>query len=280
MFKNTFENLKKSLEEETPTERGQRMLPAAVYGALVATAYTLTYSFINVYTFPNLPLGMDWARMLGMWIGFGVALTLFGAVAAWFTEEYAGIVGGGMIFTALLAIVFLFSSRAQSSALTMQSLITALPLIGVNMLGAWGLRWAAHRHLAIKRDEEPSLRRKLLRRLIVTIILVGLVPGILGRMDLPSEQTIGQLHELLQAAPNDPSVWPRLPLKQVPELKNHYGVDYLLYPRQSALSVGALDVTIRFSDGYIMTCHLPVGSGSSFITECNEGNEVKTGSGF
>ena len=275
MFKNALENLKKFFQEETQAERGQRMLPAAGYGALVATTYTLTHSFINVYTFPNLPLGMDWARMLGMWIGFSVAFILFGAVAAWFTEEYTGIVGGGIIFTVLLAIVFLFSSRTQNSTLTMQSIITALPLVGVCMLGAWGLRWAAHRHLAIRRDEKPNLRHKLLARHVLTIILVGLIPGILGRMDLPAEQTLNQLHELLQAAPNDTSVWPRLPLKQVPALQDHFGVDYVLYPRQSALSVGALDVTIQFADGYIMTCFLPVSTGSNFITQCNEGDEIK-----
>ncbi len=275
MFENILENLKKSYQQESLSERGQRMIPAAVYGALVATTYTLTLSFINVYTFPNLPLGMDWVRTLGMWVGLSVALALFGVVAAWFTEEYSGIVGGGVIFTTLLAIIFLFSTRAQNSTLTVQSLITALPLVGVNMLGAWGLRWATRRHLTIWRDEKPNLYRKFMARHVLTMILVGLIPGILGRMDLPAEQTLGQLHELLQAAPNDPSVWPRLPLKQVPELENHFGVDYVVYPRQSVLSVGALDVTIRFSDGYVMTCFLPVGGGSSFITECNEGEEVK-----
>ena len=107
------------------------------------------------------------------------------------------------------------------------------------------------------------------------MILIGLIPGVLGRMDLPSEQTIGQLHELLQAAPSDPSVLPRLPLKQVPALQNHFGVGYLLYPRQSTQSVGTLDVTVRFKDGFTMTCSMPVSSGMSFITQCNEGDEVQ-----
>ncbi len=274
MFKNTLENIKRNLQEETPAERGKRILPAAIYGALVASTYILTLSFINVYTFPNLPLSMDWARMLGMWVGFSVAFTLFGAVAAWFTEEYAGIVGGGIISTALLAIFFLFSSRAHNSTLTMQSIITALPLVGVNMLGAWGLRWTSRRHLAIMCDEKPNLRRKLLAKHVLIIMLAGLIPGLLGRMDLPAERTIGQLHELLQAAPNDPSVWPHLPLRQVPELKEHFGVEYILYPRQSELSAGSLDVTVRFVDGFVMTCFLPVGSDTNFITNCNVGEAI------
>ena len=270
-----LENLKRIYYQETTAERAQRMIPAAMYGALVATMYTFTISLVNVYTFPKLPLGMDWGRFFGMWIGFSIGLACFGAVAAWFTEEPAGIVGGGILFTVILAIVFLFFTGTQNSTATMQSLITSMPLVGANILGAWGFRWAAHRHLAIQHDTEPGLRRKQMTNHVLLIMLIGLVPGALGRMDLPSEQTIGRLHELLQAAPNDSSVWRQLPLKQVPNLQEHFGVDYLLYPRQSVLSAGALEVTIRFADGYTVTCHLPVSSGLNFITECNEGEEFQ-----
>jgi hypothetical protein len=96
-------------------------------------------------------------------------------------------------------------------------------------------------------------------------------------MDPPAEHTLSELHKLLQAAPNDPSVWPQLPLKQVPALQDHFGVDYLLYSRQSALAVESLDVTVRFSDGYRMTCTLPIAAGLTFISRCNEGNEIKAG---
>lgn len=275
MFEKILEGLKRNYQQETTAERSQRMLPAAALGALIATAYVLTFFFINVYTFPDLPLGIDWPRMLGMWAGLSLALALFGAAAAWFTEEYAGIVGGGLVFTVLLAIAFLFSSRAQNSTLTVQAIIMALVLTGVNMLGAWVLRWAAHRYLTIKHDKKPE-RRKRMRQHVLTIILIGLVPGILMRMDLSAEQSLRQLDDLLQAAPNDPAVWPRLPLKQVPALQDHFGVDYVFYAHQSSLSAGALDVTVRFSDGYSMSCFLPVGSGANFITQCNEGEDLKT----
>lgn len=270
-----IENLKRIYEQETSAERAQRMIPAAAYGALAATVYTLTLSFVNVYTFPNLPLGMEWGRLFSLWIGLTIGFALFGAIAAWFTEEYAGIVGGGIVFTIILAFVFLVVSGARNSTATMQSLITALPLVGVSMLGAWGLRWAAHRHIAIQHETDADQRRKQLMKHILIVILIGLVPGILNRMDLPSEQTIGGLHELLQAAPGDPSVWPQLPIKQVPALQDHLGVDYTLYARQSALSAGALEVTVRFADGFTMTCHLPVSNGLNFITECNEGEEFQ-----
>ncbi|HLO14088.1 MAG TPA: hypothetical protein VK206_04605 [Anaerolineales bacterium] len=274
MFQTILERFKSTYQQETPADRSQRMIPAAVSGVLIATAYVLTYFFINVYTFPNLPLGLDWARMFGMWLELSLALALFGAVAAWFTEEHVGIVGGGIIFTVLAGIVFLLSSHPQNRISAVQAIIMAFPLLGVSMLGSWGLRWAAHRYLTIKREGKPD-RHKRLTKHVLTLTLIGLIPGILMRMDLPAEQSLAQLHELLQAAPNDPSVWPRLPLKQVPSLQDHFGVDYVFYSRPSALSAGALDVTVRFSDGYTMSCVLPVGSGTSFITQCNEGSKVK-----
>jgi hypothetical protein len=274
MLERILDNLKRNYQQETLAERSQRMIPAAVFGALIATAYVFTFHLVNVYSFPNLPLGMDWGRLLLMWIQFAVAFALFAAIAGCFTEEYQGIVGGGIIVTALLAIAFLFSSSVRNSTITLQSFIMALPLMGVSMLAAWALRWAANRYLDIKREEKPASRRKRLTRHVLTLIVIGLVPGILMRMDLPSEQTIGQLHELLQAAPNDPAVRPQLPLQRVPALQDHFGVDYVIYARQSPLSAGALDVTVRFSDGFIMSCFLPIESGTNFITQCNQGEEV------
>src|SRR5574339_1193830 len=121
MFEKIADNLKRTYDQESLAERSQRMIPGAVFGALIATAYVSTFFLVNVYTFPNLPLGLDWTRMLVMWIQFAPAFALFGAIATWFTEEYQGIVGGGIIVTVLLAIVFVFSSETRNSALTLQS---------------------------------------------------------------------------------------------------------------------------------------------------------------
>ncbi len=265
-----IEALKKLFKEETLAERSERMIPAMFFGAFIGIIYTLTLSAINVLTFPDLHLGFDVKNVLLLMTGYAFGLALFGAIAAWFTEEYAGIVGGGIIITILLAILFLITTKSANNTKTTQSIITALPLIGVSMLVAWGLRWAARRHIDIHLIENPRERSRMLARHILIIFLVGFVPGVLNRMDLPAQQTLTQLDELLQAAPVDPSVLPRLPLKQVPELKNHLGVAYLLYPQRSVLSAGSLDVTIRFVDGFAMTCTLPVNTGSKFITDCTE----------
>lgn len=266
--------IKRTIEEETFQQRKQRMLPAAIYGALIASTYVVTLALVNVYTFPGLPLGVDWGRVMPMLLGFAAGAALFGTLAAWFTEEPAGIVGGGVLSTIVIGIVFLLSAESLDSTSTFQSIIMAVTLFGVNMLAAWGLRWTANRHLTILHEYKDGERRKFLFRHIAIILLIGFVPGVFGRMDLNAQQAIGHLHKLLQAAPQDSSIWPQLPLKQVPALENHFGSNYRIYVRTSAVSAGALDVTVRFEDGFTMSCILPTASGVTFITDCVEGRQT------
>lgn len=270
MLQRILEKLKAPLQQESLSARSERMLPAAMYGALIATSYTLANMLVNVYSFPNLPLGFDWVHIFGAWAGVSFAFALAGAIAGWFSEEYNGIVAGGAIITALLAIVFLFQLGLQNNALTMQSILMAVPLIGVSMLVAGGLRWTARRHNEIIHKDSAEIRPKRLASHIFVILLAGLVLGVLGRMDLPAEQTLAQFHKYLQAAPNDPSALAHLPIKQVPSLPEHFGTDYVFYVRRSEFALGALDVTVRFVDGFTMTCLLQVG-GSNFFTDCHSG---------
>ncbi|HEY6074029.1 MAG TPA: hypothetical protein VIV15_11740 [Anaerolineales bacterium] len=260
-------NIKHYIAQESLAARRERMLLAALYGALIASAYIWSLTLVNVLSFPKLPLGIDWGRTLGMWAGYVLGFALFGAIAGWFTEEYEGIVGGAVIATVLVAILLLFTSGARSSTLTARAIITALPLVGVAMLGAWILRWAARHHMDLARER---LRGKLIQHVLI-VALIGLVPGVLGRMDLTAEQRLTEMNQLLLAAPKDPSVWPRLPLDKFPALLGHLSGSYRLYPRRSTNTVGNLDVTIRFGDGYALTCSVPVASGATFINDCVEG---------
>jgi hypothetical protein len=50
----------------------------------------------------------------------------------------------------------------------------------------------------------------------------------------------------------DPSLDVRFPIAKVPALKNHFGMSYKLLARVSVFKAGALDIIIRFEDGYAM----------------------------
>lgn len=258
------------MQYENAAQRSERMLPAALYGAMAATAFVWSHSLVNVYSFPNLPLAVDWFPLLGTWIGFSAAFGLAGAIAGWFTEEYQGIVAGGVIITALLGVAFFLQLGAGGQSVTLQSIVMAAPLMGVCMVIAAALRWAARRHNHIIHKESAESRPRRLAGHILVIVLAGVLVGILGRMDLPSEQTLTKFDAYLQAAPNDPSVWVQLPVKQVPALPEHFGVAYRFYARRSAFALGSLDLTVRFADGFVLECALPVGS-LNFFTNCWEG---------
>ncbi len=277
MFKRIAEAIMKSYRQETLVERGKRMAPGAMYAAMAATVFVLVSSVINVFFFPDLHLGVDWVSLLTHWVEFGIALALAGAIVAWFTEEYMGIVGGGVVLTVLILVGNLVASLVGggSAALTVQSFLTALPLVGVGILLAWAIRVAINRHLKIKQQENPEVRRKLFVQLTAIVLLVGLIPGVFSRFGIASEYAIRTLNESLQNVATDPSLEVRFPLAQVPALKDHFGMNYTLYARASASAAGALDITIRFEDGYTVTCLVPTASGySTFLQVCNEGTKI------
>jgi hypothetical protein len=277
MFKRIAETIIKSYRQETLLERAKRMIPGALYAAIAATVFVLVSSIINFIFFPDLHLSIEWISLLTRLIEFGMALALAGVIVGWFTEEYMGIVGGGVVLTILILAGNLVASLmgSKSVTLTVQSFVTALPLIGVGILLAWAIRAAINRHLHIKQQESPKVRRRLFMQLTVIVLLVGLIPGVLSRFGLSSEYAIRTLNENLQNVATDPSLEVRFPIAKVPALKDHFGMDYTLYARTSAVAAGAMDITIHFEDGYTVTCLVPVESGyATYLQVCNEGTKI------
>jgi hypothetical protein len=204
-------------------------------------------------------------------------LVLSGVIVGWFTEDYMGIVGGGVVLTILLLVGNLIASLINGGgvALTLQSLITAVPLVGAGVLLAWAIRIAINRHIHIKQQETPEVRRKLFMQLTIIVFLVGLIPGVFSLFGQTSENTIRTLNESLQNFSTDPLFEWRFPYAKVPALKDHFGMDYELYPRTSAIEADALDITIRFVDGYTITCVVPTTSGDTMLLQvCNEGSRI------
>ncbi len=279
MFKRISNSIKTSFQGETLAERSGRILPGALYGAIAATAYSITLTTINVISYPGLNLAIDWSRVLTYWIGFGLALALAGAIAGWFTESYMGIIGGGVVITALVLIGNLIVSIVSSSGAGMaaQSIITTLPLIGAGILLAAALRFTINRHTTIQQEKKPSVRGKQMAGLIAIVIVVGWIPGFLSRFDKSTVNVIKAMNDGLTSAATDPTQQLRFSLPKIPGLKNHFGMNYRLYPRPSTLSTGSLELTVRFQDGYSFTCITPTeGSTQVYFTDCNEGNVINS----
>jgi hypothetical protein len=277
MFKRIAEAIRTSYHQETLVERNTRMVPGAIYGTIATTIFVVTSSIINVIFFPDMHLGVDWIGLLIRWVQFGLALALAGVIVGWFTEDYMGIVGGGVVLTILVFVGNLVASLMGngSASLTFQSFITTLPLIGVGVLLAGAIRVAINRHLHIKQQETREVRRKLYVQLFTIVFMVGLIPGIFSRFGLSSEMTLRTVNNSLQNAATDPLSEYRFPYAKLPALKNHLGMNYTLFAHTSVYEAGSLDITIRFEDGYTITCIVPTSIGEALtIQVCNEGTKI------
>jgi hypothetical protein len=84
------------------------------------------------------------------------------------------------------------------------------------------------------------------------------------------------LSERLQTADTSGTSRVKFPSNVLEDVQSRFGQEYSLYIRSAAGTIGALDVTISFVDGYTITCQIPTVSGSYvFIDACSEGNQVK-----
>jgi hypothetical protein len=216
-------------------------------------------------------------HFLTYWIGFGLGLALSGAIVGWFSEDYAGVVSGGILMTALLLIGNLVISlfNGENVSLLFQSVVTAVPLVGGAVLIAGGLRFVIKRHLQNSQNKEPRLRRKLLNGLIGIVFLVAFIPGVFSRYDSSAVNVFKALNTGLQNGGKDPLAAARFSSTQLPGLKDHFGQEYGIYPRISVFSAGSLDITVRFKDRYAFSCIVPTDAGEeTFFTTCNEGEKI------
>ncbi len=256
MFRRIANSIRVFFREETFKERSERILPGIMIGLIAGTAYVLILSTINVISLPALHLSLDWGRMLTNLVKYDLALALVAAMAGWFTDDYMGAIGGGIVTILLYTIInWIFIRLTGGSPQRLVDLvITFIPLLIGAILLCGVFRFLVSRYLRIKQTAPGGKRRSRLAGLIVIVIVAGMFPGWFTRFDQNSQKVILAMDDRLQAVSSDPSLKPQFPLAEFPALQSHFGMHFVLYPRPSASEVSALDVTIRYEDGYSITC--------------------------
>jgi hypothetical protein len=252
-------------------------LPGAMIGVVAATAYVLVLSTINVITLPALHLSVDWIRLLTNLLKYDLVLALVGAIAGWFTDDYMGAVGGGIVSILLLLIYdwIGFLVEGGSTGRMVQLLITSVPLLVGAMVLCGVFRFAISRYLRALQGEQASMRKRRLAGWIIIVFLVGLFPGMFSRFDQNAQKVILAMNERLQAVSGDSTLLAQFPIAKFPALRGHFGMRYVLYPRASAHVPSALDVTIHYKDGYAITCLVPTTDPYvQYFKSCYLGNEV------
>jgi len=251
------------------------MLAGALYGIIAASAYTWTLSTVNIIFLPGLHLAVDWTRLLTYWGWLSLALALAGAIAGWFTEDHEGIIAGGVSISVLLMLGNLLVSLLNTKGAVMATLSTMITLliVGAGFLIAWGLRLAINHHMRIQYDGPTTNRTKSLAVLAAIVLLVATIPGVLAHYDRSTVTAIRSLNEILSNVAEDPSLESALPVGKIPVLKDHFGMNYALYPRPSSKSIGVFDITVRYQDGFTFTCMVPTEDRPEYyFTDCNDGN--------
>jgi hypothetical protein len=157
-------------------------------------------------------------------------------------------------------------------------IISTLPMVGVCILLALALRMAMNKYLKVTNEQSNSVRCKQLLKMIGVVILVGLIPGIFSRFDSSALQSLNTLTKRLNTSETPEIEFVAFPENVASEIGLRYGKAYNIYPHPSGLILNALDTTIKFDDGYTVTCLLPSDASQFLVINlCNEGPSLQTG---
>jgi hypothetical protein len=278
MFKRFREYLARDFDQESPQSRLQRVKYGIVMGIVGSLVYAISSSLVNVISYPELHLVVNWLNFFTTWIVVCLALILAGFIVGWPTEEVKAIVGGGVTLTIVLmaanTIAFLVNTSAKGSYF--QVLVTSLPMIGVCVLAALVLRQGINDLDKAKNEEDKSIQRKRFSKIIGLVVLLGLIGGFFSRFDGTAVTMLQSLNERLQSTDISSSSKVRFPENVKTDVESHFGEGYNLFVRSASATVGALDVTILFNSGYTVTCQIPTATGTFvFMDSCSEGMKIK-----
>lgn len=278
MLQRFREYLVREFDQESPRSRMERVKYGIVMGIIGSLVYAFSAAFVNKISYPDLHLAVNWVNVVTTWIIVCLALIIAGFIVGWPTEEVKAIVGGGIILTIVLLVAnsiayLLLNPLTRGSYF--QVLVTSLPMIGVSVLVALGLRQGLNKLDRARKEEARPVQRKLFTKIIGLVVLLGIIGGFFSRFDGTAVTMLQSLNDRLQSTDITSSSKVRFPENVVKDVQSHFGETYSLYVRSSSASVGALDVTIQFGSGYTVTCQIPTATGTFiFMDFCVVGTKI------
>lgn len=271
-----IQQFKTMAQQETFAERRLRMLPGAMYGLVIATTYALVGSIVNQFSFPDLPVGVDWRSLLAACLFFAVWLGVGGAFINWFTQTEESMVTGLSVMTVIALGAGALTLEGNLPAQFGKILLLALPVMAISLVMTITLRWLGVRHAdSVERDR--TLKTKSIAILMAVALTIGGVTGFgLNRWTDATLSGIHYVDDRLQTLVVEPvQAEAFFPLADVPGLTSHLGLPYTLHGKPSGQSITAVEVTAKFKDGYQITCVLLVFPDTTpFLRACAEGTEI------
>jgi hypothetical protein len=242
---------------------------AAFYGLLAGSTYAIIFGVINVVSYPDLPLKVDWGHVAQVWLAISGWLVTTGLFVGWFTDDRESLIPATIIVTLLVLVASAYFTRAGVLPLGLTAYLLLLPILGITLTATYFLRRAASTIMLVF---ERNLGNKP-RTIMVVTLLVLLTAGTIGvvtRLGKPGVQAVSYYDQLLQQPADTPLIAKYFPEEAI----SHLGMDYHLSVRVSSQIVTGYDVTTWFADGFDFTCLVIGGeNGGSFINSCWVGSE-------
>lgn len=260
--------------QEPLTVRLQRGKIGVLVGLVIAFLCSFTASLVNPLTLPSLHLFINWTALIQAWVILSLGLGLVGFISGWFTENNGAVAGGGAIVACLVLLVVLAEYSKIQEKIPYLSVYWAviLPVLGASVFLAWVFRALINRINQLRREDDENKKRRGYGAIIGVIVALGLIPGLFYRFDLSTIKTLTRVSRGIQYAQNPDQESFIFPLEFRSAVEKRSTMKYTLYSRPSHVSVGFIDVTIYFDDGYVITCMVPTSMDLyDFANRCNEG---------
>jgi hypothetical protein len=281
MMRDYFRRIRESIildyHQEPLSVRVKRMVSGVLIGFFISLIYSLAATLVNPLTLPQLHLITNWQVFFETWLVMSLGFGLAGGIVGWFTENIGAIFGGGVIIAGLVVtiVIIAYLNVQNKIPFLFVYLVALLPILGASIVIAWGFRSGIN-HISRIRLEENRVRRKsLVWNFIIIVFLVGFIPGSFNRFDLTAIDTLTRMNNGLEQNDFGASSNFRFPEEFVPGLTQRSGMAYSLYSRPSRQSVGFIEVTIYYEDGYTLTCMVPAEIALyNYASPCNEGEKL------
>jgi tetrahydromethanopterin S-methyltransferase subunit B len=249
---------------DTPRFHVQHALTGAAYGLLMGTAFVLVAAFINQWLYPDIPFGVDWSQASVRWILIGFGLALVGAMTCLFTESFYGLVAGTVTAGLLALSNALYLTSVSGGAKFILLLFTLAPVAVMSLPIALVIRRLTENHAR-------ALHMKWLLPRIFVLVLVAVALGAGGgyymKISRDALMAVQMMHDNLQVAPENQ----KKEIREVAGVREHAGMGYSIFQRDSMVTTTGYDVWAEYEDGYIVECVVVVYPGSTpYIRSCDQ----------
>ncbi len=250
-------------------ERKQRVLFAALSGFFAGTIAALVSAFINVWLYPDLPIYYEWTAIFSAWALWAVLGGLLAGLAALSSEGWMSILLSAFFIGATILTINFVQGMSNFFLNLLVLLGLSVPLTAMMSPLAYLFFWLARRFVHAM-SESGLARTKIVLANFAVIIVLGLIPGVYGRMNQRAEESMYIIHGILQdaAQSSSPDEY-KTPLLKTEGFSEHKDQSYTLSQSPSVYSTVGIDVTTHYEDGYTILCTVVLYPGSNpYISPC------------